>query len=126
MATSNKVFPIVLVGVAALGVLVFFGMNNPPGDEVTGTVAPAERYRAEQTNEIQLGDESIQEVLQSDIFETLVNDESFRSAMQSEELRAAFSSETGRGGLELLRGTGIKASDGRVGSEDARDGSGDA
>ena len=93
MATSNKVFPIILIGVAALGVLAYFGMSNPPGDEVTGTVAPAERYRAEQDNEIQLGDESIQEVLQSDVFETLVNDESFRAAMASEELRAAFSIE---------------------------------
>ena len=60
MATTNKAVPIILVGVLALGVVAFFGMNNPPGDEVTGTVAPAERYRADANNEIQLGDESIQ------------------------------------------------------------------
>ena len=60
MATSNKAFPIILIGIAALGVLVYFGAAFPPGDEVTGTVAPAQRYQAEQNNEIQLGDESIQ------------------------------------------------------------------
>ena len=52
MATSNKAFPIILIGVAALGVLAYVGMVNQPGDEVTGTVAPAQRYQAEQNNEI--------------------------------------------------------------------------
>ena len=78
MATSNKAFPIILIGVAALGVLAYVGMVNQPGDEVTGTVAPAQRYQAEQNNEIQLGDQSIQEVMQSDTFARLVADDAFR------------------------------------------------
>src|SRR5210317_572976 len=93
MATTNKVIPIVLAGAVALGVVAFFGMNNIPSEDVSGTVAPAERYRADQNNEIQLGDESIQEVLQSDVFERLINDEAFRSAMASDDLRAAFRSD---------------------------------
>ena len=80
MATSNKAFPIILIGVAALGVLAYVGMVNQPGDEVTGTVAPAQRYQAEQNNEIQLGDQSIQEVMQSDTFARLVTDDAFRDA----------------------------------------------
>lgn len=57
MATGNKAFPVILLGIAALGILLYFGMSNPPGDEVTGTVSPAQRYQAEQDNEIQLGDQ---------------------------------------------------------------------
>ena len=83
MATSNKTIPVILIGVAALAAVAYFGMNNPPGDEVAGTVAPAERYRAASDNEIQLGDESIQEVMQSDAFARLVADDAFRDAMRS-------------------------------------------
>ncbi len=61
MATSNKAIP-VAIGVTALVAVVWFGSNMSTDEEVTGTVAPAERYRAEQpgASEIQLGDQSVQ------------------------------------------------------------------
>ena len=64
MATSNKTLPIAIVaGLVGIGV-VYFGMNFPAGDEVVGTVAPAERYRAEQPDaaDVVLGDQAIQEL----------------------------------------------------------------
>ena len=72
MATSNKAIPLVLIGIAALAVIAYFGMNTGP-DEVAGTVAPAERYRAEQMSEddINLGDQSVQDFMQSDLFAKL-------------------------------------------------------
>ena len=38
MATTNKAFPIFLAGAAVVGLVVWFGMSNPPGDAVTGTM----------------------------------------------------------------------------------------
>ena len=73
MATSNKAIPVILIGVAALVVVAYFGVNHPAGDEVAGTVAPAERYRAEQisADNIDLGDQSVQDFMQSDLFAKL-------------------------------------------------------
>ena len=111
MATSNKSIPVLVIGVAALGAVAYFGMNYPADSgDAAGTVAPAERYRADQpaADAIQLGDQGIQEVLQSDLFAKLIADdafrgamssEAFRGAMNSEELRAAFSSESFRGAM---------------------------
>ena len=65
MAISNKTIPVLLVGVFALGAVAYFGMNYPmDSGDAAGTVAPAERYRAEtpSTDGIQLGDQDIQEV----------------------------------------------------------------
>jgi len=73
MATSNKAIPIV-IGAIALVAVVWFGSNMSTDEEITGTVAPAERYRAEQpgTNEIQLGDQSVQELMQTDAFDRMI------------------------------------------------------
>ena len=64
MATSNKAFPII-IGAIVLVAVVWFGSNMSTDDELTGTVAPAERYRAEQpgTDDIELGDQELQAVL---------------------------------------------------------------
>ena len=89
MATSNKTIPAFVIGAVFGGAIAYFGLTNPPGDALTGAVAPAERYRTEQpgADSIQLGDESIQDVMQSDAFARLVADDAFRDAMPSEAFR---------------------------------------
>ena len=59
--------------------------------ELPSSVAPAERYRAEQpgADDIQLGDQELQAVLQSDEFARLVADESFQKAMSNSAFRDA-------------------------------------
>ncbi len=98
MATSNKAIPMVLIGVAALAVVAYFGMINPPGDEVAGTVVPAERYRTEQPGaaDVELGDQTIQEFMQTDAFELILNDEVVRNALSSDAVRDAFASDAVR------------------------------
>ena len=98
MATSNKTVPIVLIGVAAMAVVAYFGMNYPAGDEVTGTVAPAERYRAEQISEddIALGDQAVQDFMQSDLFAKLTTDEALRDAFANDAVRDALANESVR------------------------------
>ena len=95
MATSNKAIPMILIGVAALAVVAYFGMNNPPGDEVAGTVVPAERYRAEQptSDDVLLGDQAVQEFIQTDTFELIISDEAVRNALANEGVRNAFANE---------------------------------
>jgi len=96
MATSNNSIPVIVIGVVALCAVAYFGMNYPTDSgDAAGTVVPAERYRAEQAgnDEIQLGDESIQSVMQTDAFAKLVADDAFQEAMASEAFMEAMSSE---------------------------------
>ena len=96
MATSSKKISIIAVGAVILAAIAYFGVTYPPGsDDMAGTIAPAERYRASQptSEEIQLGDQALQEVMQTDAFDRLVNDEAFQEAMQNEAFREALSNE---------------------------------
>ena len=101
MATSNKTIPIVLIGVAALAVVAYFGMNNPPGEGVSGTVAPAERYRADQisADDIDLGDQAVQDFMQSDLFAKLTTDEALRDAFANDAVRDALANDAVRDAL---------------------------
>ena len=87
MATSNKTIPAFVLGAVFGGAIAYFGLTNPPGDALTGAVAPAERYRAEQPSSdgIQLGDQGIQQLMQTDAFDRLISDESFRALAASAE-----------------------------------------
>ena len=75
MSTSSKKIPIIAVSAAVLAAIAYFGATYPPGgDDMAGTVAPAQRYRADQptADEIQLGDQALQEIMQTDDFDRLV------------------------------------------------------
>ncbi|MDH3804476.1 MAG: hypothetical protein OEU90_03285, partial [Gammaproteobacteria bacterium] len=95
MTTTNKTIPAFVLGAVVGVAIAYFGLNNPPGANVTGTIAPAERYRTDQagSDDIQLGNQELQEVMQTDVFATLVADEAFRNAMNSESFRSAMNSE---------------------------------
>lgn len=103
---NSKVWILVAGLVAVVLVILYLGGSFPPsGDEAAGTIAPAERYRAEAAldeDSVDLGDETISEFVQTDAFEVLVNNpgladivtsEAFRSALNSEGFRSALNSE---------------------------------
>ena len=70
-------------GVAAAAVVIAgFLLNFPPGGEnVSGTVAPAQRYRAEQikAEDVKLGDQAVAQLMQSDSFDRLIKDPKIRA-----------------------------------------------
>ncbi len=71
---SSKVWVLVAVLAAAIGAVLYVGGIFPPGEEnVSGTIVPAERYRANQvtSDDVTLGDESESLLLQTDDSETL-------------------------------------------------------
>ena len=111
MAISNKTIPAFVIGAVFGGAIAYFGLTNPPGDALTGAVAPAERYRAEQISgdDIALGDQSLQDFMQTDVFTSLtsdaafsaaINSEAFRATMNSEQFRKAMNSEAFRAALD--------------------------
>src|SRR5436305_1567337 len=70
--------------IAATTVVIagLFFVSFPPGREnVSGTVAPAQRYRAEQpkAEDVQLGDQTVPQLMQSDAFQRLINDPQMRA-----------------------------------------------
>ena len=68
--------------VLALAVVVYVGTGYPPNElAASGTIAPAERYRAAQVtaDEVQLGDQAVAQLMQTDLFERMVSDPEFRA-----------------------------------------------
>ena len=57
--------------------------NNDDNSNLTGSIAPAQRYQTEtiSSNDVVLGDATIAELLQSDTFITLIQDETFVALM---------------------------------------------
>ena len=88
---TTKTIPAFVIGLLVGVAVSYVGLQSPVGDNAAGTVAPAERYRAEQpsSDDLQLGDQELQEVLQTDEFARLIADESFQKAMANPEFRAA-------------------------------------
>lgn len=94
MATGTKTISAFVIGAVLGAGITYFGLSYPPENALTGTVAPAERYQAAQpgADSIQLGDESLQQVMQTDVFNNLINDEAFIESMRSEDFQAGFDS----------------------------------
>jgi uncharacterized protein YjbI with pentapeptide repeats len=67
---------------AAAVVIAAFVFKFPPGGEnVSGTVVPAQRYRAEQIKaaDVKLGDQAVAQVMQSEAFERIIKDPQLRA-----------------------------------------------
>src|SRR4029450_5803528 len=76
---------------AAIAAVVYFGMDYPPSrNEVAGTIAPAQRYRAPPIDEkgVQLGDQGITQLMQTDTFTRLVKDAQFRAFATNAHVQA--------------------------------------
>jgi hypothetical protein len=72
---SKLVFLFVAIVVALVTVMVMSGYYPPGNENLSGTIAPAERYQSDQISEsdVVLGDESVAKIMQTDEFEQLVN-----------------------------------------------------
>src|SRR6266849_5785690 len=83
---------VAVVGVALVGAASYYFDIPPRGDNLTGTVTPAQRYRAEQqvgAQDVKLADQSVAQALQSDVVVKLIRDPSFQTlAAKPEALQA--------------------------------------
>ncbi len=91
----------IVVGVLAvvIGGVAFLGNDFPSGsDQASGTIVPAERYRGEQitSSDVELGDESVAQLMQTDLFQQIVSDAAFADALQSDAFRTAMASDSFR------------------------------
>jgi len=76
---------------AAAVVIAAFVFNFPPrGENVSGTVAPAQRYRAEQikAEDVKLGDQAVAQLMQTEAFERFVRDSKMRALAQDPAFQA--------------------------------------
>ena len=68
---NSKTTAIIAILAIAIAVVAYFGVKYPiQGDDATGTIAPADRYRGDQisSDDVKLGDEAIAEVMQTDFY----------------------------------------------------------
>ena len=73
---------VAVVGVALVGAASYYFDIPPRGDNLTGTVTPAQRYRAEQqvgAQDVKLADQSVAQALQSDVVVKLIRDPNFQT-----------------------------------------------
>ena len=94
---SRKPFAWAGIAIAAVAVVVagayFFDIPQS-SDNLTGTVTPAERYRAPQqvtAADVKLGDQSVPQLLQSDVVVKLIRDPQFQALARSPRAMEALS-----------------------------------
>jgi len=77
------------VAVLAVGVAMVAFDLPPKGDNVIGTVAPAERYRAPQDNAepVKLADQTVAQLMQNDNFDRIVKDPQLQALSQDAGIR---------------------------------------
>src|SRR5579862_9219400 len=63
------------------GAFLYTHYAPPSGGTVAGTITPAQRYRSAQVSDadVQLGDSSVPQLMQTDAFQLMVKDPSFRA-----------------------------------------------
>ncbi|CAM5794803.1 hypothetical protein [Rhizobacter fulvus] len=103
------------VAVLAIGVALIAFDYPPKSQDVTGTIAPAERYRAPQaTSEpVKLGDQTIAQLMQNDGFDKAIKDPQMQSLSQDASFRmlaqvlarSPDASRTMLGNIEAARAT---------------------
>ena len=122
MATSdngssrNKIW-LGVVGIVVLAGVAYVADIYPPADEsLTGSIVPAERYRAEKSatssSRLVLGDESVEQFMQTDLYRQIVSDRELAAVFASDGFRQALASD---GFKQALASDGFKqalASDG--------------
>ena len=105
-SSKNKIW-LGVVGIVVLAGVAYVADIYPPSDEsLTGSIVPAERYRAEKSatssSRLALGDESVAQFMQTDLYRQIVADrelaalfasDGFRQALASDGFRAALGSD---------------------------------
>ena len=115
-SSKNKTW-LVVGGIVVLAGVAYVARNYPPSDEtLAGSVVPAVRYRAENVatkgSASTLGDQSIAQFMQTDIYQKIVSDKAVAAAFASDAFRQALASD---GFKQALASDGFKqalASDG--------------
>ena len=115
-SSKNKIW-LVVVGIVVLAGVAYVADIYPPSDEsLTGSIVPAERYRAEKSatssSRLALGDESVAQFMQTDLYRQIVTDRELAAVFASDGFRQALASD---GFKQALASDGFKqamASDG--------------
>jgi len=78
------------VAVLAVGVAMIAFDLPPKSENVVGTIAPAERYRAPQDSAeaVKLGDQTIAQLMQNDGFDKMIKDPQMKALSQDASIRA--------------------------------------
>jgi len=111
---NTKVWMLVAALAVAIAAVVFFGSNYPPDSEMaSGTIVPAERYRSEQlsSDDVVLGDETIAQVMQTELYQMIISDADFASMLQSDQFRDLLANDQFRGLLANDQFRDLLASD---------------
>ncbi len=96
-----------------IAVVAYVGVKYPiAGDDAAGTVAPAVREIGDQISgdQVQLDDEAVSQLMQTDIYQTIIADDAFRAASRNEDfMRELRSDDVARvfgndAAMEALRG----------------------
>ena len=109
MASTEKSSPkstiwLVVVGIVVLAGVAYVADIYPPADKsLTGSVVPAERYRAEtsatSSSRETLGDQSVAQFMQTDVYRQIISDRALAAAFASDSFRQALASDSFRQAL---------------------------
>ena len=92
--SNSRTTVVLAIFAMAIGVVAYYGVKYPiPEDGATGTVAPAERFRGEQitADDVTLGDESVAQLMQTDLYQQMVEDPELAEAFMDARVIAALS-----------------------------------
>src|SRR5258706_15913385 len=84
------------IGLAAVGAVIFghYVLEIPPGgDNLSGTVAPAQRYRSDsqvKPTDVRLGDQSVSQLLQNQDVDRLIKDPGFQALAANQSAMQGF------------------------------------
>ena len=111
---KSRMTGVVAIFAVVIAVVAYFGIKYPiQGDDVSGTIAPAERYRGEQISDedVTLGDESVAEVMQMDVYQLLISDTAFAASFASDAFRNVMASDAFRNAMASDAFRNVMASD---------------
>ena len=126
MAVSERSSPRTKIWLVVVGIVVLAGaayvakIYPPPEQSLAGSVTPADRYRADtkptDLTAVPLGDQSVSQFMQTDLYQKIVTDKVLAAAFASEAFRDVFSSQAFR---DALGNQGFRDALGNQGFRDA-------
>ncbi|MBC8024320.1 MAG: hypothetical protein H7Y14_14440, partial [Burkholderiales bacterium] len=83
------------IGLAAVGAVLFghYVLEIPGNDNLSGTVAPAQRYRSTEQvkpTDVRLGDQTVSQLVQNEDVDKLIKDPGFQALAANQAAMAAF------------------------------------
>src|SRR6185436_20269898 len=94
MTMSNRRTVFAGISLAAVAIVIggYYVLDKPSKNDLSGTVAPATRYRAEQiqSHDVKLGDQTVAQLLQNEAVDKLIKDPSFQKLASNQQAMEAF------------------------------------